>query len=101
MLGHESGWRFSRQTNARGVPRLASLVRAGHPDNGLERDAPATFSQILMRGSMKATASAQADQRTPNPHRETELANDFPRASHRRKFQLLSKLADPATLSAR
>ena len=54
-----------------------------------------------MRGSMKATASAQADQRTPNPHRETELANDFPRASHRRKFQLLSKLADPATLSAR
>ena len=31
MLGHESGWRVSRQTVARGVPLLASLIRAGTP----------------------------------------------------------------------
>ena len=122
MLGHESGWRVSRHTVARGVPALASLIRAGtpntvilttenkkiqpqinrmnadkqsgnsvsicvfnlrpscssavensqddrigrgRPDNGLERDAPATFSQILMRGSITACRSlfAKSNQR--------------------------------------
>ena len=73
MHEQDSGWRVSRQTVARGVPPRASQIRAGRRDNSLKRDAPATFSQIMTRGSIatareKALAACSPANLTTGPH---------------------------------